>query len=224
VKLLRDIILYDRVLASAGRQSGKTITTAVAANYLAFEYNIPLKILLISAQDNMVYYYVKESFRKYKGYNEQLIGRGRISMVPGRGFETQKGSSMTVKGATERGVAGHPADVVIIDEAPLVHDDVILSAIGCLSGSVAKLALLGTPNHVGLFTKWLTDPKTEYKVSHWSSEKLAWHSKALLKTKRTEYSPARWATDVLGRIPTIQELSESGLIVGRVIIGSWITL
>lgn len=226
VELLDAIIEWDRIEASAGRQSGKTIDVSVATMYLAYKYHIPLKILLLSAQENIVYWYMRSFFRgeHRDELTEDLIGsRSAQNVVPLTGFQLNTGTNVFVTGVTERNVRGFPADVVIIDEACLVPNDIIMTALGNLSGPVSKFILLSTPipnpdkgtDKEPKFMKWLRDP--EFKVFHWSSLGLPWHSQRLVDTKRKEFTPAKWAAEVLGRAPTEDEISLSGDIIGEVL-------
>jgi len=224
--MLKSIIHYDRVEASAGRQSGKTLTASVATMYLAYEFDVPLRILMISPQDNQVYAYMRGFFRgeHREEFTKDLVGSKSVqNIVPLTGFQLGDGTQVKVCGVTERDIRGFPADVVIIDEAALVSNQSILTAMGNLSGEASKLILLSTPVHNPLintpgepkFMKWLRDP--DYKVFHWSSADLPWHNKRLLDIKRKEFTPAHWASEVLGREPTDDEVSNSGDVIGEVI-------
>lgn len=221
VRLMKSIIKHNRVLVSSGRQCGKTLSAAVVTIWLAFEYPEPLRILLISAQSNEIYYHIRNIFQHYREYEDEIVSRGSRHLIPASGFETLRGTIVRVRGATERAIRGFPADIVVIDEAALVYDDIILTALGNLSGPVSKFILLSTPrNEEGLFSRWLTDP--EFHIHHWSGEHLSWHSQDLLKTKKSVYSPAQYATEVLGRLPNPEELEQSGTFIGRVVIGDWL--
>src|SRR5271157_4903945 len=131
-KLLREAITkkYHKILISAGRQSGKTLCSAVIVLYLVFCYDIPLKILLISAQDNMIYFHMRNIFRKFPELQNLLTDKSKLGpeLVPIHGFETLKGAIVNVKNATDKAVMGFPADVVVIDEACKVSNQVMITA------------------------------------------------------------------------------------------------
>jgi hypothetical protein len=223
LELMTSIIVDDRILVSAGRQSGKTLTVSVAAMYLAFKFGYPLKILLLSPQDNAVYFYMRNFFRRHKDdLTENLVGsKSSQNIVPLGGFQLEGGTHVNVTGVTEKNIRGFPADVVIIDETYLVDNNNILTALGNLSGPVSKFILLSTPgpNEKSLFMKWLNkDPKiNEFHIFHWSSVGLPWHNKALFDTKKEELSPSQWASEVLGRAPTDDEVDQSKDVIGLVI-------
>lgn len=226
VELLHAIITYDRVEASAGRQSGKTIDVAVAIMYFAYRYAVPLRLFLLSPQENQVYGYMRRFFRgpHREELTENLVGSRSVqNIVPLGGFSLERGSSVTVSKTIESSIRGEPADIVIVDEAYLVSRESIMTAMGCLSGTTSKLILISTPGPLynkklkenSLFMEWLDDP--EFKIFHWSSLELPWHNKRLIETKRKTLTPAQWASEVLGRAPTEDEVSMSGDVIGTVI-------
>ena len=208
-KLLTDLVdlLIKKMIISAGRQTGKTLCCAVATLWYVFEYNKPIKILLISAQNSILYYHIRNIFNDNIVFSKDIIAQGTYSIIPLRGFETKQGDIVSVRGSTDKQVRGIPADLVIIDEACEIKDDIILTALGNLSGDISKYILISTP-HVSksLFVKWASDPKKHgFKLYTWSSEDCTWHSKELTATKKKEYSPVKYAVEVLGRPPTKEE-------------------
>lgn len=208
-KLLLDLANLDikQIIASAGRQTGKTLCCAVAVLWWVFERKDSIKILLISAQYSILYYHIKEIFKRCPEFESSIVAQGTYSIVPLRGFETKKGDIISVRGSTDKQVRGIPADIVIIDEACEIKDDIILTAMGNLSGPISKFILISTP-HISksLFVKWASDPKEHgFKLHTWSSETCKWHSKLLLATKKKEFSQSKYAVEVLGRPPTKAE-------------------
>jgi len=209
-ELLTEAVNPDnmKILVCAGRQSGKTLTTAVIIMWYIFEYGEPINALLISAQDNILYFHMRELFKKHPELVEQLTERSRLAaeLVPIRGFETIKGSVVFVKGSTTKQIMGTPADIVVIDEACEVKNNVIIDAIGCLSGKLSKLILVSTP-HVptSYFVEWATEEKPTFKIYTWSSEHLPWHKEEMVKEKKKRMSRQEYATQVLGRPPTREE-------------------
>jgi hypothetical protein len=226
LEMLVSIIEYDRIEASAGRQSGKTLTVAVAIMYLTYKYHVPLRLFLLSPQENQVYAYMRRFFRGQhrEELTENLVGSRSVqNIVPLGGFALERGSSVSVSKTIESSIRGEPADIVLIDEAYLVSRENILTAMGCLSGATSKLILISTPGpkfnkklkENSLFMEWLDDP--EFKIFHWSSLELPWHNKRLIDTKKKTLNPAEWASEVLGRAPTEDEIADSGNVIGEVI-------
>ncbi len=226
IDLLEAIIEYDRIEASAGRQSGKTIDVAVAIMYFTYKFHIPLRIFLLSPQENQVYNYMRRFFRgpHREELTENLVGSRSVqNIVPLGGFTLERGSSVTVSKTIESSLRGEPADIVIVDEAYQVSREMIMTAMGCLSGDISKMILISTPGppfnrklkENSLFMEWLKDE--EFKIFHWSSLELPWHNKRLIATKKKNLSPAEWASEVLGRAPTEDEISNSGDVIGEVL-------
>jgi hypothetical protein len=196
-----------KIIISAGRQSGKTLCSAVAVLWYVFEYPTPLRILLVSAQENILYFHIREIFKNHGEFEPEITQQGTYSIVPLRGFETKRGAVVYVRGSTDRQVRGLPADIVLIDEAADVKDDIVLTAMGNLSGTISKFILLSTP-HIpnSLFVKWASDPDTaKFELHQWSGEGLSWHNKDIEDTKKREYTKAKYAIEVLGRPPTKAE-------------------
>ena len=198
-----------KILVSAGRQTGKTLTCAVGGLSWVFEYNKPIKILLMSAQESVLYFHMREIFKNNSKLEESIIAKGTYSIIPLKGFETSMGDIVYVRGSTHKQVRGLPADIVIIDEACEIKDEIILTAMGNLSGPISKLIILST-SHVldSLFVKWACNPKLlGFEFFTWSAEDCPWHSKEWLATKKKAMSKAMYAVEVLGRPPTKSERS-----------------
>ncbi len=233
IDLLDAIIDYDRIEASAGRQSGKTIDVAVAIMYFTYKFHIPLRIFLLSPQENQVYNYMRRFFRgpHREELTESLVGSRSVqNIVPLGGFTLERGSSVTVSKTIDSAIRGEPADIVIVDEAYLVSREMVMTAMGCLSGDISKMILISTPGPLynkklkenSLFMEWLEDE--EFKRFTWSSLELPWHNERLIATKKKNLTPAEFASEVLGRAPTDDEISNSGDVIGEVIFMSVPTL
>ena len=197
-----------KILISAGRQSGKTLCSAVIVLWYVFCYSKPLKILLISAQDNILYFHIRELFKKNPEFVNQLTERSRLAaeLVPIKGFETIFGAVVFVKGSTTKQIMGTPADIVVIDEACEIKNNIIIEAMGCISGEMSKLILLSTPHKAeSLFVELATEENPTFRIFTWSSENLSWHQKDMIEEKRKRMTKEQWATQVLGRPPTKQE-------------------
>jgi hypothetical protein len=193
---------YNKIIISAGRQSGKTLCSAIIVLWFVFEYDKPLKILLISAQDNILYLHIREVFKKHPELVEQLTERSKLAadLIPLHGFETINGTMVFVKGATEKQILGIPADIVVIDEACRVNNNIILECLGNITGDISKFILLSTPDiDTSLMVKWIKEENKDFRIFTWSSEGLAWHNKEIEDIKKKEYTKEMYATQVLGR-------------------------
>ncbi len=210
--VLNAILKEDEILISAGRGCGKTLVVAAAVTYMAEELDEPTKILVVSAQDSWVLYYLRQIYQKNNDLNDGLVSRSNQFVIPATGYSNNKGSDVFVRGASERSLRGPHVDVLIIDECALVPNESILTAFSCLVGSAnPKVILLSTPTEEKehLFNIWLTEDEPEYKILTWSSEDLPWNAELSKRTAKKHFSQALYASDVLGRPPTDKEISDS---------------
>ena len=133
--VLNAILKEDEILISAGRGCGKTLVVAAAVTYMAEELDEPTKILVVSAQDSWVLYYLRQIYQKNNDLNDGLVSRSNQFVIPATGYSNNKGSDVFVRGASERSLRGPHVDVLIIDECALVPNESILTAFSCLVGS-----------------------------------------------------------------------------------------
>lgn len=207
--LLLDFVdlAIHKLIISAGCQSGKTLCSAIGALWWVFESGERVNVLLISAQDSILYYHIREMFKKHTELSEQLTSPFSPNLIPLRGFELKNGNQVFVRGSTEKQLSGIPANIVIIDEACLVKRDIILEGMNRLTQPIAKFVLLSTPSKPNsLFVQW-THKKSGFKVNQWSSEGLSWHDKEIDAQKKKDYGPSKYAVYMLGRPPSKEEQS-----------------
>ena len=209
INLLEALIdpALKKIIISAGRQTGKTLTCAVAVLWLALEYGIPIRVLLVSAQDNWLYDHIRTIFNNNREeFAKEITQEGTFSLVPLHGFETVSGSKVHVRGSTEKNIRGIGVDIVFLDEAAELMRSTITTALGNLSGNISKIVLLSTPHKSSLFNEIASDPdKLGYKLFTWSSLNCSWHGKDLIESKRQLMTAAEWKTDVLGQPLTLAE-------------------
>ena len=192
-------INIKKVIASAGRQTGKTLCAAVATLWFVYEYPRPVKILLISAQDSWIYEHIRDIMNNNKDLASEIVAEGVYSIVPLKGFETKKGSRVHVRGSTDKQIRGIGCDIVIIDEACEIKNEILTTALGNLSGDISKYIMISTPHKDNLFTDIARNPKKYgFKLYTWSAEDCHWHSKELLRSKKKMLSPQKYKVEVLG--------------------------
>ena len=172
---------FPQQLISAGRQSGKSLCVAVVLMWYLFEFKTVIHIQIISAQRQYVYFHMVEVFKKHPELMKELTERSLMGkdVIPIEGFTLKKGSMLQLAQATLKSVMGFPADIIVIDEACQVPNDVIKYALGCLTGENAKFILLSTPDiDTSLFVEWLNNPKSGFKIFTWSGDKehCPWHN------------------------------------------------
>lgn len=196
-----------KIIISAGRQTGKTLCSAVAVLYLVFEWDKPVKVLLVSAQDNILYLHLREIFKSHPEFEDKIINRGTYSLVPLKGFETTNGSLVHVRKATDGQVRGLPADIVLLDECASIKNDIVLTCMGNLSGEVSKFIVLSTPHKLtSLFVKWAAEPKKYgFTLHHWSGENCKWHNPEIESMKKKEYTREKFKIEVQGLAPSKAE-------------------
>lgn len=198
-------ISKKQIIATAGCQSGKTLCSAVGALWWIFESGERVNVLLVSAQDSILYYHIREIFKKHSELSQQLTSPFSPNLIPFKGFEISNGNQCFVRGSTERQLSGIPASIVVIDEACLVPNALIKEAMNRLTGPISKLIMLSTPsNPNSLFVEWATDKKSGYKVHQWVSEGLSWHDPTIDAAKKKN-GRAWYAIYMLGRPPTASE-------------------
>jgi len=208
-QLLTTLVNMDakKIIISAGRQSGKTLCCVVVMLWFIFKYAGKLNILLISAQkENAFKIHLDNILRNHKELEEKILNSGTYNPTKINGFQSVDGSAVFIRGVTDKQIRGLPADIVIIDEAAEVKNEMILTAMGNLSGEVSKFILLSTP-HVknSLFVEWATDKKSGFKYHNWSAENLSWHNPEIQKTKKKEFTTEQYSVEVLGVPPTKAE-------------------
>jgi hypothetical protein len=174
----------SKIAICAGRQTGKTLCSAVAVVYLSIHRKEG--IVLASAQDSWGYSHIRDIFNKCPEIRDFIVSEGVYSIVPLKGYETTTGSKVHVRGSTDKSLRGIPATIVFLDEAELLTDESLQTALGNLSGQY-KYILLGTPprDRKGLFYQIIKDPiEHNFRLFKWSAEGCSWHPPELLATKK----------------------------------------
>lgn len=131
----------SRVLMCCGRQCGKSTTASLVALHAAI-YHPPALVLLVSPSLRQSV----ELFRKLHDYWSRLPGRpdaefetlSRLELANGSRILSLPGSEKTV-----RGIAA--ADLIVLDEAARVEDELLAAIRPMLAISGGKLFALTTP-------------------------------------------------------------------------------
>lgn len=212
LKGLEDPILYKKIVISSGRQTGKTLICAVASLYYCFVYSDhigrPITVLLISAQENIVYKHLIKIFRAHPEFGKRILKKGRDDPIPVKGFTvSDNGSEVIARGGTGGQIRGHGADIVFIDEAADVVKKIITTAMGNLSGDINKLVLISTAHNTNSYFVELCEDhkKRGYEYYTWSELDCPWHNKEFLKDKKKAMSWQEYKVEVLGLIPSKSE-------------------
>jgi len=198
----------SKICICAARQTGKTLCCAVATIWLSLHGKE--SILLASAQENWIYSHIRDIFTNNPELKDYIIAEGVYSLVPLKGYETKTGTRVHVRGSTEKSIRGIAATIVFCDEAELMTDETLQTALGAVSGEY-KYCLLGTPprERKGLFYEIIKAPNEHgFRLFNWSAEECSWHSKELLASKKKMLK--QWyIPEVQGRI---LEETERGIV------------
>lgn len=192
--------VHQYAICSA-RQCGKSLTIAVWAIYRSLHHSRET-ILLSSAQESWVYDHISKIFTNNSELQQYVAWEGKKGIIPLTGYETIFNSRVLLRGCSEKALRGVPADIVILDEAMLIEDDAIVTAMGNLSGKVYKLILLSTPPRIdlsGKFQKAVLNPnKFKFILFKWSKLDCEWHTKEELENNKINFSTEQYQTEVLG--------------------------
>lgn len=139
-KLLRDRPMRSMLLCA--RQSGKTTVTSLLALWTAI-YEAPALVLLLSPSQRQS----GELFRTVIGFHSKLEGAPRLTAETALRAEIENGSRILALPGTERTIRGYAgADLVVLDEAARVEDDLLAAARPMMATkSNGRLIALTTP-------------------------------------------------------------------------------
>jgi hypothetical protein len=206
---LADVSVKD-LAQCIGRGFGKTLLSTGAALWFATVYSDsigkPLDIVFIDSQERM-WKHLNDFFTFNSDLLEKLKNKGKWKTIPAEQINLTNGSNIYTCLATPKGVRSKRADIVFVDEAYLVPDNVIKdSVIPVLTGDICKIILISTPSiNNGYFFDVITDPKKyHFIVKQYSSEKCPWTLEMVKKAKVT-LSREAYAREILARVPQVSE-------------------
>jgi len=208
LKALADVSVRNLCIC-AGRGFSKSLLCALAAIWFADEYadqiGRPLEILLVSGQKRM-YWHLNNFFRNNEFLRKKRMKKGVFDEIPVDGFELTNHSIVDTALGTSASIRSHRADVIFVDEACLIRDEIYRQAILPVStGDIAKVVLLSTPSTNNFFTEIASDPKKhDYVLKQFSAEVAPWQKLSNERLKKV-LAKSEYATEVLGRPPTKAE-------------------
>lgn len=149
-----------RILELAIRQAGKTTTTGLIALHTAI-YKPESLTLILSPSERQS----NEMLRTVNGMHRRLDGVPRLRGDSVTKMEFEHGSRLLALPGTEKTVRGIAApDLVIIDEAARVEDDLIGAILPMLTVSRGRLIALTTPKG-----------KRGFFFEQWHDASAPWH-------------------------------------------------
>lgn len=179
----------------APRQSGKSRSLALLALWFAFR-SPEVRVLIVSAGE--------EASRRLLGEVRRIAAaspllRGSI-VDEGAGLLTlTNGSEVRSVPASERAVRGWTVDLLLLDEAALVSDDVAQGAALPTTAARpdARIVAASTPwAKGGFFHEWVSAGDSEHlRVHRWQLEDCRWISAEAIESARSSMSPARFAAE-----------------------------
>jgi hypothetical protein len=130
-----------RILLNCCRQSGKSTMTAIIALHRAL-FHLGSLILILAPSERQA----KETFGKLTGFYRQLGHPVASESYRRMGLELMNGSRVEALPGTEKTVRGFSAvDLLILDEAARVEDDLYHATRPMLAVSGGSLIMLSTP-------------------------------------------------------------------------------
>ena len=195
------------ILEDCGRGLGKTLITGIALLWFAEneEYS-NLELRVVSTLTEM-YTKLDRVFIDHPELKEKLRIPGHSKEIPYEEFEfITTHSRVSRQIATEKNVRSKRSNVLVLDEAQLMKDDVIQAAMGCRIEPLSKLIIIGTPSDKpSKFNEILETPeKFGFEVHQYPSDKLPWNEKAA-KDFLKMWGKAAYAREYLARPPTEKE-------------------
>lgn len=192
----RSLDLATRTTAIlAPRQTGKSRSLALLALHRAFRSR-GQRVLIVSAGEDASRRLLTE-VRRIAADSPLL--RGSVVDEQAGLLTLSNGSEVRSVPASERQVRGWSVDLLLIDEAALVSDDVALGAALPTTAARpdARIVLASTPwAQGGFFHSHVVAGDSEHlRVHRWRIEDAAWISPTAIEAARTAMSPARFAAE-----------------------------
>jgi hypothetical protein len=152
----------DRVILNCSRQSGKSTMSAVIALHRALYYTGSLVLCLAPAERQ-----AKELFTKVAHFYGELGHPIPAQSYRRLGMDLANGSRIEALPGTEKTIRGFSGvDLLIVDEASRVEDDLYFAIRPMLATSGGRLLMLSTPwGKRGVFyDAWISDGWEHYEI------------------------------------------------------------
>ena len=197
-KWQKEVLEYEGNIAlRSGRQVGKSTVISIKAGEFAVKNKNKL-VMIVAATERQA----RLLFEKTLGY---LADKYRSKILTGLDRPTKheinlrNGSRILClpTGLTGYGIRGYTVDLLIVDEAAFVNDEVFRAVTPELSVSGGKLVLLSTPfGKAGYFYDCFSDPN--FKTWHISAEDCPRHNKDFLEREKQRMTKLQYAQEYLG--------------------------
>ncbi len=182
----------------APRQSGKSRSLAVLALHRA--YSRPDQhALVVSAGESASRRLLAEAASI--AIRSPLLAGSLVDENSGL-LSLSNGSTIRSVPASERSIRGWTVDLLLIDEAAQVDDDLILAAALPTTSARpnAKIVLAGSPGPPeGVFYDFAQSTSDEVSVAHWALEDATWIAPEVIEQAREQLPPSAFEREFLGR-------------------------
>lgn len=182
-----------RIIFVAGRQVGKSTVVALKALWRAWVFSNQTILVVAPTQRQS-----EIVFNKIKRFilSEDLILSDVIRLTM-RNIDFRNGSSIHCLPAVQENIRGYTADMIIIDEAAFVPEDLFAAVEPALAVKNGILILLGSPyTPSGYFYKAWTSPG--WSKYHVPSMKNPYISKEWIESFKASHSEIEFRREILG--------------------------
>jgi hypothetical protein len=178
----------------APRQTGKSRSLGVCALWWAFR-RARQTVLVVSAGEDAA----RRLLALVRTVAAHPLLAGSVVDESGSRVTLSNGSAIVAVPASERAIRGTSADLLLVDEAALVSDDVLLSAALPTTAARpdARIVLASTPwAEGGAFHRHvMAGDSAHQRVFRWSLGDAPWITRGVIEAARLSMSPARFAAE-----------------------------
>jgi len=166
------------IVVIAGRSIGKTLSTSIVALWytcvLSITENRPMKVVILAGslkQAKIAYNYILEFIQRIPYLQRQLSKEPTQQEI-----KFKDGSWICPLPSSEKAIRGHHPDLLIVDEAAQVDENILYAAIPMTASSPYARHIFITSPEEGfspIEEKWLTRNKFKYpewKFFNWDAE------------------------------------------------------
>lgn len=193
------------LIGCMGRGFSKTLMGSVFGLWCADELSRymkqPLDITLISSQPT-IYQLLDRIFLAHSELKDRLRTEGKSLEIPKKNFQFKDTLGFVERILpTTRQIRSHRANVVILDEAAGLKDNIIKTALPLVKEPLAKTVWLSTPHRDrSLFNEYVAKLPKGWKLLQYSSELCYW-TEAMRKLCKETLSKAEYEIEINAKIP-----------------------
>ena len=208
--------LIKNLAVACGRGFSKSTLASDMSLWFADNYarriGMPVDVLLLSSQ-GVIYTHLDKFFRDDPALKSRLRNTGRSYEMPQKSLQLKDTWSTIFRVTpTEHNIRSLRCNVLIADEAASLSDNVLNTALSCLTGDLNKVVFISTCHKQhSLFNAIIKNRPKDWSVKQYSSVVCPWMEKTLDRLRAQielgKFTSEDWAIEVEGRVPEIEELS-----------------